>query len=541
MPSTRRLFLKTGATVTTAALTNALTARPLLAALGGRPEPVPPIQDPRLKELVQRGLDAAMQAGAQYADIRLTHDRFRKIISNIFTDVYETESMTVGVRALVNGYWGFSSSPVWQHTEMVRLAHEAIEQAKTNALGKPRVVELAPRPRVEDSHWIMPVKIDPFMVHPAEIMEHLIGLVNYIHRQPPFSGSASCTIFQQEKAFGASDGSYFTQRIYRTGGWVGVALDAHNKGIIEELEEAAIGWELFVDQPIRTYIDRTREEVWEDYKLPKKPVDVGKFDAVLDARSMGNILSSSVGAATELDRAFGYEANASGTSYLNQPLEMLGTYQLGNSLLNITATRHDPGGLAWVEWDDEGVRPEPFPLIKEGVVVGFQTTRESAAWLQAAPTAQRNTPLTSKGCAAAPAADDAPLTHTPNLVLHPSTENVNFDGLIATLSKGVAFKGLDVRMDFQQLNGLGRIDEDTGARAYEIHQGKKVARLQGVGILFRSPEFWKSLSAIGGTKSVQRTARSRTKGEPRQTTYHSVTVVPGLVRNVSVIDHTRKA
>jgi TldD protein len=537
MPSTRRQFLQTtGAAVTTAALTHALSPRPLLALLGERPEPVPPIQDPRLKTLVQRGLDAVMQAGAQYADVRLTHDRTRMISPG---NVSDTEAMTVGVRALVDGYWGFSASPLWSPDEMVRLAHEAVSQAKINALGKPRVVELAPRPRIDDGHWVMPVKIDPFTVYPTQIMEHLDGLGNYINRQPYCSVSQNhCVFFQQEKAFGASDGSYYTQRTYRTGGFLGIQLatpTGRASDGIEELEMAAVGWELYADQPIRTYIDRTIEELKEEVKLPRKPVDVGRYDAVLSARALGIILSGTIGAATELDRALGYEANAGGTSYLQHPLEMLGTYKLSTSLLNVTATRNNPGGLAWVQWDDEGVRPETFPLVKDGVVVGFQTTRESAAWLRGARAVPADAPFKSLGCAAAPAADDAPLTHTPDLVLQPGAEDVDFNGLIATVSKGLAFSSLGVQLDFQQLNGMGQ------GKVYEIQHGKKVAILEGAGFLFRAPEFWKSLTALGGSKSAKRIARRGSKGQPTQTAYHTVTAVPGIFKDLSVIDPSRKA
>jgi TldD protein len=516
--------------------TAALTARPLLASVGSRSESGSPIQDPRLKALVQRGLDAAMQAGAQYADIRLTHDWLRSVSTK---NVVDSESMTVGVRALVNGYWGFSASPVWSSEEMVRLAHEAVSQAKINALGKPRVVNLAPRPRVEDGHWIMPVKIDPFTVHPTEIMEHLGGLKNYIHRHP---GCATeqiyCTLYQQEKAFGASDGSYFTQRVYRTGGGLKFNLETSTGkfgAAIEELGTSAVGWELFADQPIRTYIDRTIEELREDAKLPRKPVDVGRYDTVLSAQAIGNILSGSIGAATELDRALGYEANAGGTSYLNRPTEMLGTYKLGTPLLTVTATRSHPGGLSWVAWDDEGVRPEPFPLVKEGIVAGFQTTRESAAWLQGTQSGITNSSPKSTGCAAAPTADDAPLTHTPDLVLQPGPENVDFNGLISMLSKGVAFASLRAEMDFQQLNGFGQ------GKVYEIQQGKKAALLNGAGILFRTPEFWNSLSLLGGTTSARRMPSGGQKGQPAQYVHHSVTAVPGLVKDLSIIDLHRKA
>jgi len=82
-------------------------------------------------------LDTARSAGASYADVRLSHTRERR---TSMADTGDDESMEVGVRALVDGYWGFASGAVWSPDEMARLGREAVHQAKVNALGKPRVV-----------------------------------------------------------------------------------------------------------------------------------------------------------------------------------------------------------------------------------------------------------------------------------------------------------------------------------------------------------------------------------------------------------------
>ena len=140
--------------------------RPLLAQLGAKPEPVPPIQDPRLKALALRAVDAARAAGASYADVRLSHTRTRSFAPSI-RQIRDGESMVVGARALVDGYWGFASSPVWSPEELARLGREAVHQAKANAIGPARVVELAPAPAVADGHWVMPVVIDPLETSPT--------------------------------------------------------------------------------------------------------------------------------------------------------------------------------------------------------------------------------------------------------------------------------------------------------------------------------------------------------------------------------------
>src|SRR4051812_3414739 len=208
MSLNRRTFIKTGVAVAAVAA----VPRPLFAQLGGRPEAVPPIEDPRLASLAARALDSARSAGAAYADVRLSHTRTRRFFQ-LFT--YDDEDMEVGVRALVDGYWGFASGPVWSPDEMARLGHEAVHQAKTNALGNTRAVNLAPAPVVRDESWSTPVAIDPFVMSPFEINDYLRGLGIFTAnvRRGATLSVAEAAFTKQEKSFASSDGSYFTQRL----------------------------------------------------------------------------------------------------------------------------------------------------------------------------------------------------------------------------------------------------------------------------------------------------------------------------------------
>jgi TldD protein len=508
-----------------------------------RPESLPPIQDLRIKALALRAIDAARAAGATYADVRLTHTRERNLSSSSVSDA---ERMGVGVRALLNGYWGFASGPVWSPDEMARLTREAVDQARTNALGKPRVVDLAPAPSVADGHWVMPVKIDPFEISPFEIMDLLQGLQTFTASRLGGGNLAgpTCTLVAQEKAFASTDGSYCTQRLYRSGGSLEFGKgddsrpgDRRRAGRSHSLlTPAGVGWELFTHQSVREEILRLIEEINEDLKLPNKPVEVGRFDTVMDALSVARLIDGTLGRATELDRALGYEANASGTSYLNDPFTMVGTYQAGAPALTVTANRSEAGGAATTKWDDEGVTPEEFVLVKDGVLSDFQTTRESAGWMRESY-AKRGTPVRSHGCANGPSGIEASMQHTPNLNLAPGRETDDFDSLIAGLTSGIAVRDLGVDMDFQCLNGLG----SAPLTFYEVKKGKRVARLSAAAVLFRAPELWKGILALGAAASTRRFGLAAGKGEPEQTTYHSVTAVPALFKQLTVIDASRKA
>lgn len=531
MSVSRREFLRAGAIAATAAA----IPRPLRASFGGRPTELPAIDDPRVRALALAAVGAAKQAGAAYADARLAHGWTRGFGSGRFRNA---ETMDVGVRALVQGYWGFASSPVWSPDEMARLGREAVHQAKANALGKPRVVTLAPCPVVADASWVTPVKIDPFETSPLEIVDYLDGLRIFASRIPGVSVEREgATFTKQEKAFASTDGTFCTQRLYRSEGVFEIKLEKNRrvyKRTVDLLAAAGVGYELYRGQPLRDEIRRLVEEMERDATLPIKPVDVGRYETVIDADGMAELLDTTLGRATELDRALGYEANAGGTSWVNAPLDMLGTLRVGAPLLTVTANRSEPGGAATVRWDDEGVAPDDFTLVDRGVLADFQTVRESAGWL-ADYYAKHGRPARSHGCANVDSAVSAPMQHVPNLAIAPGRGSEDYEALLAGMSKGIALEDLDVEIDFQALNGLA------DGRFYEITKGKRTAIIANAGVLFRAPELWKSLHALGGARSARRFAAVDAKGEPRQNTVHSVTTVPGVFHDVTLIDPQRKA
>lgn len=508
---------------------------PLLAQLSGmQPERASQsIQDPIVRELALRAVEAARSAGASYVDVRLTHTRQREVgIRN----VVNSEGIVVGVRSLVDGYWGFAGSRLWTLGEAVRLGRESVALARTLAIGPAREVDLAAASAPVDEHWSMPVDLDPFTDVSSDEVADLLRGINYFvdsHSGFGLQGLPTAIFVVQEKAFASSEGAYCTQRLYRTSGRAVVRLRKNRRELRQELDTLTpegLGWEKFKRQPIRENLTRLMDEMDEDIMMPVKPVEVGRYGVVCDARTIVNLAEVTLGAATQLDRAMGYEANASGTSYLNAPLEMLGSFEVGAPLLTLSANRSEHGGAGTVQWDDEGVGPADFALVRDGILVDFQTTRESAGWLEGANRQNR-----SHGCAAAPSAVEAPLTHTPNLTVTPGREALDFDGLVAGMEDGLAVREMGLEMDFQGLNGLGQ------GRVYEVRDGKRVAMVAGAGFLFRAPELWKQLNALGGADSMRRFGMDSTKGEPAQTTYHSVTAPPAVFEEFTVIDPTRKA
>ena len=524
--------------------------------------------------LAQRAVDAARATGARYADVRLT--RLVHHGYDLGSLAYDGEFLGAGVRVLVDGCWGFSASAVLTADEMVRLAQDAVGQAKENATGTPSsrdpFRELGPMP-VATGTWATPVQIDPFTVSIEEKEDFIqywrqcaqAGGVGFF-----MEGLPSWLMFaRHEWVMATSDGTLVTQTLYESGGELvmslGGSLDAMFgvgiKQLVHGIEITGAGWEHFLEAniPEQLLSGQIRRELEAKAALAStsKPATVGKYTLVCDGATMAALAGGTLGVATQLDRALGYEANASGTSWLDDPLAMVGNAHVAAPGIGLTANRSAPRELATVKWDAEGVTPEPFPLITDGVLVDFQTTREQAGWLAPYYT-KHGTPIRSHGCAAAESAHFIPMQQSPNLALTPNPSAVGVEDLIADVKDGLLLEGCQIsEIDAQVRTGL--LDEGFQGRGRmrEIKNGRVGNVVQGGAVFFTSQALWKAITALAGVSSEAAVGVSQFdnpidptrsgmnhlqlgKGQPLQLTSHSVRAVAATIPNQPLIQPGRK-
>lgn len=534
MNSNRRTLIKNGAILTAiGAIPNSLQALVKYRSPASETILLSSANDSRTKELCMASIAAAQEAGASYTDVRLVHTYHRKI-GGIPP---EAETMTFGVRTLVNGYWGFAASPVWTLDEAARLGKAAVRQAKANFIDEVREIDLTPVKPVSNGEWIMPIKDDPFRVNPHEITDYLSALTSYVKRWPGVTPTQNSAEFlRQDKVFASSSDQYLFQRTYTTSATIGFDY-AHPNGMragvaLDTLTPAGKGLEHIRDQPIRELLRQRYEEIKEDLSFTYKPVEVGRYQIALDDITVSRLLSKTIGGATELDRALGFEANSGGTSYITDPVAMVGTLKVGSPLVTVTANRSEIGAVATVKWDDDGSEPQDLSLVDKGIVVGMQTNRETAGWLNKNmnhPSVQ----YASSGCAYAPDGSLAPLTHSGNLKLQPGSDGASFDSIVKEVEDGLVFKRADASMDFQQISGLMM------GQAFEVKKGKRTSIAAHAGVLFRTPELWNAVTRVGASQRVF--GLSAAKGQPARGAYHSVTSSPVYLKEATVVDISRKA
>jgi TldD protein len=461
--------------------------------------------------------------------------------------VQDTELLGVGIRALVNGCWGFASSPYWLGDEPVLLGRAAAQHARAAAAVTPSDLTLSPRPVVSGT-WVMPVGVDPFTLPVEEKRDFfeswiaaVAGYSGMIGVQIQGSSVWSMTFTRQEHALATSDGSYVSQVGYQSAldgpltfvfdprdprKWIGRA--------IRQVDLAGAGWDYLLEAQIPDQLPGLYDEARELLFTQHKPAEPGRMDVVFDAATTARLVGQTIGCATELDRALGDEANATGTSFLGPDvLAMLGQ-PLGAPLITVTGDRHLPRGLATVKWDAEGVEPDVVTLVQNGLLRDYQTTRSGVGVLEAWY-GRVQMPQRSHGCAAASSALDLTLQAPPNVSLTPGATAVGMTDLITSTPKGFAVYDADVTTDFQAKRGLIK-----GGVVREIVNGRLGAIVDNAGLLFDTPELWKNVTTLGGATSAVQIPLWREKGEPVQRLPYTARAVPILAKNVAVTDVKRR-
>jgi TldD protein len=497
--------------------------------------------EPNVKELALLALDAAKSAGAGYADVRFVRNRNQSVTTreHRVSGVADNETYGFGVRTLVDGSWGFAASRELTRDEVSRIARDAVAQARANRSALVRPVVLAPAPVVASGTWHSPIEIDPFGVAIEDKVGLLLG-ANQAALAVKGARFVNSGMFflREEKTFASTDGSFTVQTIHRTEPFVTVTAVGNGDFATRESVEIAprgLGYEHVRDAKLVENAPRWASEAVE--KLAATSVDVGRYDLVLHPSHLWLTIHESVAHPTELDRAMGYEANYAGTSFVAPPEKVLGTLKYGSELMNIRGDRSQPGSLSACGWDDEGVKPEDFDIIRRGTFVDYHTTREQALWLDwyYKKTGQ---PTRSHGCSYAQSWSAVQFQRMPNVSLLPGDKDLDWNDLIAATDRGIAIIGDgSFSIDQQRYNA-----QFGGQVFYEIRNGKITGMLKDVAYQMRTPDFWGSLDMIGGPKSYHLGgAFSDAKGQPVQVNAVSHGAPVARFRNVNVINTGRTA
>lgn len=487
-----------------------------------------------LRELADAALQRARSLGAEHADFRLERLRYQnlRLRDGSVEGAADADDIGFAVRIVREGTWGFAAGIDLTTDAAARVAERAVEVATASQAINRERIELADEPVHGDVTWISPYDIDPFTVPLADKITLLQGWTDQVLTDERVHHVDAALLQVLENKFYADvAGTVTTQqrvRLYPVVNAVRVEPDTGRFDSMRTLAPpVARGYEYLTGTGWDWGAELAQLPELLAEKMAAPSVEPGAYDVVIDPSNLWLTIHESVGHATELDRALGYEAAYAGTSFATP--DRLGTLPYGSPVMNITGDRTAEHGLASVGYDDEGVVSQQWDLVRGGTLVGYQLDRR---------TAQLHGWERSNGCAFADSPMHMPLQRMANVSLQPAPADVTAEDLIGGVDNGIYVAGdKSWSIDMQRYNF-----QFTGQRFYAIRGGKLAGQLRDVAYQATTPDFWSALEAVGGPRTyVLGGAFNCGKGQPGQVAPVSHGCPTSLFRDIRILNTVQEA
>jgi TldD protein len=479
-----------------------------------------------LKALADAALDQAHRLGARHADFRVERIRGQRIrlADGRLESSSDADDSGLAVRVVVDGTWGFASAVDLTPQAAAGAAAAAVEVARVAAAMNTERIELAPEPAYGDVTWVSAYDVDPFTVPQKEKIDKLAAWSAQLLARDAVTHVDASLLQVKECKFYTDGATTATQQRVRLHPQL-TAIAVTESGFDDmrtTAPPAGRGWEYLtgVGCDLDAEVARLPDLLAE--KLMAPSVEPGRYDLVIDPSNLWLTIHESIGHATELDRALGYEAAYAGTSFAT--LDKLNSLRYGSPVMNVTGDRTATHGLATIGYDDEGVAGQSWDLIADGVLVGYQLDRRMA---------QLKGFGRSNGCAFADSPGHMPLQRMANVSLRPADGGQDTAGLIGDVEDGIFIIGdKSWSIDMQRYNF-----QFTGQRFFLIKNGRLHGQLKDVAYQATTTDFWNSMEAVGGPSTyVLGGAFNCGKGQPGQVAPVSHGAPAALFRGVRVLN-----
>ncbi|GAC1589352.1 MAG: TldD/PmbA family protein [Acidimicrobiales bacterium] len=443
-----------------------------------------------LDQLADAALTRARDLGCDHADFRLERIREAhvRVRDHEFEGATEDETLGYAVRVVHEGTWGFASGIDMTADGAAALAKLAIEVARTSRPLSTERIELADEPVYPDSVWVSDYETNPLDVVASDRVAILAEWCAQLLEAPEVThADASLMAVQENKFYADLAGTMTTQQRVRVHPEVTVVNVDELTGAFETMRSLAPptgrGWEYLqgVGWDWEAELAHLPELLAERASAPT--MESGTYDLVIDPSNLWLTIHESIGHATELDRALGYEAAYAGTSFAT--FDQLGSLRYGSEAMHVVGDRTTPHGLATVGFDDEGVAAQSWDLIRAGTLVGYQLDRR---------TARMQGLGRSNGCTFADAPSHVPVQRMANVSLLADPHGPETDALIGAVEDGVYVVGdKSWSIDMQRYNF-----QFTAQRFFRIRNGRLAGQVRDIAYQGVTPDFWGSMEAVGG-------------------------------------------
>ncbi|GAB2516928.1 TldD/PmbA family protein [Lysobacter humi (ex Lee et al. 2017)] len=463
-----------------------------------------PADNGRRRTLADAALATAREAGATYCDVRVGRYLSQSVITREarVENVVNAESSGVGIRVLAHGAWGFAATHVQTPDAVAAAARQAVAIARANAKVRTTPVVLAAVKGTGEVRWATPVRRNAMAVPLKDKVELLLAVNAAGMKAGADFFNSSLFVINEQKYFASSDGSYIDQDVHRI--WLPLTATAVDKASGKFRTRNGLSAPMGLGYE---YLDPTAEgrfalpggvvgygrnyDVMADAvaaardaraKLKAPSVKPGKYDLVIDPSNLFLTIHENVGHPLELDRVLGYEANYAGTSFATLDKREQG-FRFGSEIVNFVADKTRPGSLSAVGWDDEGVKTREWDLIRDGILVDYQATRDEAHILGH---------KASHGCSYADSWSSVQFQRMANVSLMPGKKPLSVADMVKDVEKGLYVHGRgSYSIDQQRYNA-----QFGGQLFYSIENGKVTGLVEDAAYQIRTPEFWNACTAI---------------------------------------------
>lgn len=492
-----------------------------------------------LRLLADAALARARALGADHADFRLERIRSANWLlrDGRPAGAQDTVDTGYGVRVVHGGSWGFAAGVDMTPEGAARVAAQAVALARLSAkviaaAGSDERVELAPEPSYGEQTWLSAYETSPFDVPEADKTGLLAEWSGRLLASDAVTHvDARLWAVQENKFYADTAGTVTTQQRVRLAPELTATAVDSGGGFFDTMRTlappAGRGWEYVTGTGWDWDAELAELPELLAAKMAAPSVEPGRYDLVIDPSNLFLTIHESIGHATELDRALGYEAAYAGTSFAT--FDRLGSLRYGSEVMNVTGDRTVEHGLATIGYDDEGVRTQSWDLVRDGVLVGYQMDRRIAALKGFAR---------SNGCAFADSPSHVPLQRMANVSLRPAPDGPGTEELISGVERGIYVVGDGSwSIDMQRYNF-----QFTGQRFFRIEKGRLAGQLRDVAYQATTTDFWGAMAAVGGPQTyVLGGSFMCGKAQPGQVAAVSHGCPSALFRSINILNTTQES
>ena len=450
-----------------------------------------------LEDLASKAMDHASKMGASYADIRIERSKGEGFIleNGKVEHIAVGTDEGAGVRALVQGTWGFYATSRLTKESILKAVELAVRLAKATGARVTAPVSLADI-RVVCDEDVVKVKqrIEDYPIEEriklAKDCDSTMRKVsNRIHRAFVAIGADKLL-----KIFQSTEGTQINYTHSKC--YIQVEAIAHATGLTESVsrEEGGTGGiERITEHNVIEISENVAKKAYALLKAPTPPAE--KLPIIMDQDYVALLTHEIMGHPSEADRVLGREAAWAGVAWWKG---MLGK-RIGSELLNVSDDPRIEGGLGHYRYDDEGVPAEEKVLIKNGILTNHMHSRETAAIFGVKPNAGMR----------ASSYRFVPLIRMSNTFIKPG--DWTFEEMLEDVERGVYVVGNKIpSIDMRRYNW-----QISAQWAFLIEKGELTKLLRDVTVAGRAPDFFKSIDAVGKDFQI-RPVPSCGKGDPMQ-------------------------